>query len=290
MRPENTKTMKRQLTPGTTHKLRMIKKVDFGAYLAYDADAPASERVLLPSKQVAPDLKAGDEITVFLYKDSEDRLIATTRTPLIQLGGTARLEVAQVGKIGAFLSWGLEKDLLLPYAEQTYKVHAGDSVLVALYLDKSERLCATMNVYPYLKTGSPYILGDTVHGTAYQDSERFGIFVAVDDMYQGLIPRRECYGDIKLGADISARVVQVREDGKLDLSVRRKAYEQMDEDAEALLKLVDSYDGALPFTDKATPEVIKLHTGMSKNEFKRALGRLMKEGKVIKTDTAIRRI
>ena len=280
--------MDRKLTPGTSYTLKIVKTAAHGAYLAREMGAPAPDRVLLPAKQVPEEKRIGDEIRVFLYKDSQDRLIATVRTPLIELGQTARLEVAEVGKIGAFLSWGLEKDLLLPYAEQTYTVHAGDTVLVALYLDKSDRLCATMNVYQYLKTGSPYIVGDTVHGFAYQDSERFGIFVAVDDRYQGLVPRRECYGDIRPGADVTARVIQVREDGKLDLSVRRKAHEQMDDDADAVLKLVASYDGVLPFTDKATPEVIKLHTGMSKNEFKRALGRLMKEGKVIKTETAIR--
>lgn len=280
--------MRRKLTPGTSHTLKMVKTLEHGAYLAYEMGASASERVLLPAAQIPEGASVGDEIKVFLYKDSQDRLIATTRTPLLQLGETARLEVAEVSKIGAFLSWGLEKDLLLPYAEQTYTLHTGDSVLVALYLDKSERLCATMNVYKYLKTGSPYIVGDLVHGIAYQDSERFGIFVAVDDKYQGLIPRRECYGNITLGADVNARIIQVREDGKLDLSVRRKAYEQMDDDADVIYKLIKSYDGVLPFTDKATPEVIKLHTGMSKNEFKRALGRLMKEGKVIKTETAVR--
>lgn len=280
--------MSRKLTPGTSHTLKIVKTLEHGAYLAYEMGAAASERVLLPAAQIPEGASVGSDIKVFLYKDSQDRLIATTRTPLLQLGETVRLEVAEVSRIGAFLSWGLEKDLLLPYAEQTYTLHAGDSVLVALYLDKSERLCATMNVYKYLKTGSPYIVGDTVHGIAYQDSERFGIFVAVDDKYQGLIPRRECYGNIELGADLTARIIQVREDGKLDLSVRRKAYEQMDDDADAIYKLIESYDGVLPFTDKATPEVIKLHTGMSKNEFKRAIGRLMKEGKVIKTDTAIR--
>ncbi|MBQ9333674.1 MAG: RNA-binding protein [Lachnospiraceae bacterium] len=280
--------MDRKLIPGTSHTLKTVRILEHGAYLAYEQDAGAGERVLLPAAQIPDGAAVGDEIKVFLYKDSQDRLIATTRTPLLKLGEIARLEVAEVSRIGAFLSWGLEKDLLLPYAEQTYTLHAGDRVLVALYLDKSERLCATMNVYKYLKTGSPYIVGDTVRGIAYQDSERFGIFVAVDDKYQGLIPRRECYGNITLGADISARIIQVREDGKLDLSVRRKAYEQMDDDADAIYRLIESYDGVLPFTDKATPEVIKLHTGMSKNEFKRAVGRLMKEGKVVKTETAIR--
>ncbi len=280
--------MNKKLTPGTKHRLKAVKKVDFGIYLAYEAGAGAADRVLLPASQMPEGISPGDEVDVFLYRDSSDRLIATVRTPAAMLGEVARFEVSQITKIGAFLSWGLEKDLFLPYAEQTYPIREGDTVLAAVYLDKSDRLCATMNVYDHLKSDSPYIIGDIVSGIPYQDSERFGIFVAVDDKYQGLIPRRECYGEISLGSEVKARVVQVREDGKLDLSVRRKAYEQIGEDSEALLDLISSYDGVLPFTDKATPEVIKLHTGMSKNEFKRALGHLMKEGKVIKTDTAIR--
>ncbi len=280
--------MNKKLTPGTRHRLKAVKKVDFGIYLAYDTGAPSADRVLLPASQMPEGISLGDEIDVFIYRDSSDRLIATVKTPIAALGEVARFEVSQLTRIGAFLSWGLEKDLFLPYAEQTYRIKEGDTVLAAIYLDKSDRLCATMNVYEYLKSDSPYIIGDEVTGIPYQDSERFGIFVAVDDKYQGLIPKRECYGDIKLGREVRARIVQVREDGKLDLSVRRKAYEQIGEDSEALLDLILSYDGVLPFTDKATPEVIKLHTGMSKNEFKRALGHLMKEGRVIKTETAIR--
>ena len=276
------------IKPGIKIKLKIVKEVEFGVYLGEEMNAPSEERILLPSKQVPEGAKPGDELEVFIYRDSKDRPIATVREPLITLGGVARLEVAETGRIGAFLAWGLEKDLLLPYAEQTYRVKPGDKPLVALYLDKSERLCATMNVYPYLKSNSPYIVGDMVKGTAYEDSERFGIFVAVDNIYQGLIPRKECYGDIKLGEKISARVTQVREDGKLDLSVRRKAYEQIGEDAEKIIGIIESYDGALPFTDKAKPEIILRETGMSKNEFKRAVGHLLKEGRVVKTETGIR--
>lgn len=274
--------------PGTIQKLKIVKEVEFGVYLAEEMNAPSSERVLLPSKQVPSGVKPGDILEVFLYRDSKDRIIATTRTPLIKLEEVARLEVVATGKIGAFLDWGLEKDLLLPFSEQSYKVAVGDRVLVALYIDKSNRLCATMKVYPYLKTGCPYIVGDSVCGVAYEESERFGIFVAVDDKYQGLIPRKECFGDIRLGEQVQARVTQVREDGKIDLSVRKKAYEQIEEDSAKILKLIESYDGVLPFTDKATPEVIKLHTGMSKNEFKRAVGHLMKEGTIVKTERALR--
>ena len=275
------------LLPGKSYSLTVVKKVDFGIYLAQTKDAEASERVLLPAKQVPGGTRTGDILEVFLYLDSGDRLIATTRTPYIRLGEVARLRVSQINKTGAFLDWGLEKDLFMPYAEQTYTIHEGDEVLAAMYTDKSGRLCATMNVYPCLKTGSPYIIGDEVQGRAYEDSERFGIFVAVDDIYQGLVPRRECYGDISLGQDIKARVIQVREDGKLDLSVRRKAYEQIGDDADKILEIIRSYDGAMPFTDKASPEVIKLHTGMSKNEFKRAVGHLLKDRLIVKTETAL---
>ncbi|MDE6167863.1 MAG: S1 RNA-binding domain-containing protein, partial [Acetatifactor sp.] len=201
----------------------------------------------------------------------------------------ALLTVAQMGKYGAFLDWGLEKDLLLPFREQRGSVRQGDQVLVSLYIDKSRRLCATMNVYRSLRTDSPYKPGDRVAGRVYETSDNFGAFVAVDNQYSALIPKRELYGEAEPGTDVEARVVQVLEDGRLTLSIRDKAYLQMDKDAEKLLELLDSYEGALPFTDKADPEVIRYETGMSKNEFKRAVGRLLKQGRIEITPKAIRR-
>ncbi len=271
---------------GEVQTLRIVKKVEFGVYLS-DSDQ-AETRVLLPKKQVPEHARPGDEITVFVYRDSGDRLIATTAVPKLRLHEVARLRVAQVGKIGAFLDWGLEKELLLPYAEQRKRVAEGEECLVALYIDKSDRLCATMNVYPYLASGSPYKEEDRVSGTVYEISDNFGAFVAVDDRYSGLIPKRELYGSVRVGDVIQARVVKVKEDGRLDLSIREKAYLQMDTDAKRLLEIIDSFDGVLPFTDKASPEVIKRETQMSKNEFKRAVGRLLKEGKIQITEKAIR--
>ena len=163
-------------------------------------------------------------------------------------------------------------------------------MLVSLYIDKSSRLCATMNVYENLRTDSPYQKDDWVTGRVYEDSDNFGAFVAVDNLYSGLIPKKELYGDVRLGEDVRARVIQVREDGKLTLSVRDKAYLQMDADAERLLDILDSYEGVLPFGEKASPEVIAHETGMSKNEFKRAVGRLLKEGKIEIRDKVIRRL
>ena len=207
---------------GEYQKLKVIKKVEFGVYLAeHEGD---ETRVLLPQKQVPADAKPGDEIEVFLYKDSKDRIIATTNQPKLTLGGLAVLEVAEIGKIGAFLDWGLEKDLFLPYKEQTKKLHEGEEVLVALYIDKSSRLCATMKVYHYLQTDSPYAQGDTVTGVVYEISDNFGVFVAVDYKYSALIPKQEAQGNYKVGDELTCRVTAVREDGKLTLSAKQKAY------------------------------------------------------------------
>lgn len=265
---------------GKKQKLLVVKTVDFGIYLGEDRNAPQNERVLLPSKQVPEGTKVGDEIEVFIYKDSQDRLIATTREPMLQVGQTAVLKVKQVTRIGAFLDWGLEKDLLLPFKEQTAKVKKGDEVLVALYVDKSGRLCATMKVYEKLRTDSPYKKDDHVEGIIYETSDNFGVFVAVDNCYSALIPKREAFGRLKVGDRISARVLKVREDGKLDLSVREKAFLQMDEDAALIMKRMEEYGGKLPFNDKADPELIKQEFGLSKNAFKRAVGRLLKEGRI----------
>lgn len=273
---------------GKTQVLVIAKKVDFGVYLAEDGHP--EERVLLPAKQVPEGAQVGDELEVFLYKDSQDRLIATTARPKLSIGDIARLTVKEVTKIGAFLDWGLEKDLFLPFRQQTKKVRAGEECLVGLYTDKSGRLCATMNVYEYLRTDSPYQREDHVCGTVYQVSGNFGAFVAVDDCYSGLIPSREFFGQAGVGERIEARVTAVKPDGKLDLSIREKGYVQRNADAEQVMKVIEEFDGVLPFTDKASPEVIKREFSLSKNAFKRAVGLLLKEGCIEITEKSIRKI
>ncbi len=272
---------------GKIQELKVVKQVDFGVYLGEEA---SEERVLLPKKQVPEGVQIGDEMEVFLYRDSEDRLIATTAKPKLTLGGTAKLIVKEVARIGAFLDWGLEKDLLLPFRQQTRRVRAGEECLVGLYTDKSDRLCATMNVYDYLKKDSPYQKDDQVSGTVYQISQNFGAFVAVDDCYSGLIPVREFFGQVRVGEQITARVTAVKPDGKLDLSVREKGYLQMNTDAETVMKVIEEFDGVLPFNDKASPEVIKRELALSKNAFKRAVGHLLKEGRIEITEKSIRKI
>ena len=276
---------------GKKQKLTVVKSVDFGVYLGEDMQADAKNRVLLPSRQVPEGTKEGDSIEAFIYKDSQDRLIATTKEPKLQVGQTAVLKVSQVTRIGAFLDWGLEKDLLLPYHEQTLKVREGEDVLVALYIDKSSRLCASMKkLYDLLSTDSPYKEGDHVEGRVYEFSDNFGTFVAVDDKYSAMIPRHEDTSKLRIGDVIEAKVTKVKPDGKLDVSLRDKAYLQMDEDAEKVMQVIEEFAGVLPFGDKASPEVIKRETGLSKNAFKRAVGRLYKEHRVEITERSIRKV
>lgn len=273
---------------GEVQELYVVKEVAFGIYLGKTADA--AEKVLLPKKEVPEGTKTGDRLSVFLYKDSKDRLIATARMPKVKLGGTAVLRVADTGKIGAFLDWGLEKDLFLPYKEQTKRVDKGEECLVALYIDKSSRLCATMKVYEYLKKDSPYQKDDQVTGRVYEISKNFGVFVAVDDCYCGLIPAREANGSYRVGDILSLRVTRVKEDGKLDLSDRAKIPQQMEEDAETVMQVIEEFEGVLPFNDKVSPEIIKREFGLSKNAFKRAVGRLLKQGRIEITENRIIKI
>ena len=273
---------------GEYQELYYKKKVDFGVYLAETMTDDA--QVLLPMKQVPENARMGEKIRVFLYKDSRDRLIATTNDPKLTLGGYAPLVVREVGKIGAFLDWGLEKDLFLPYKEMVGRVEQGDEVLVTLYIDKSSRLCASMRgLYDLLDKDSPYHKGDTVTGRVYEFSDNFGTFVAVDDRYSARIANSEDHSFLRGGDVIEAKVLGVKPDGKLDLTMREKAYIQMDADAVKLMELIDSYAGVLPFTEKASPEVIKRETGLSKAAFKRAVGRLYKERKIILEGGKIRR-
>lgn len=260
---------------GEKQVLTVVKVVDFGVYLGDD-----TQRVLLPKKQVPEGIEPGDPVEVFLYKDSSDRLIATVNEPKLTIGKLAVLDVVDVGRVGAFLDWGLEKDLLLPFREQTSRVAKGDRCLVSLYIDKSQRLCATMRIYPLLRTDSPYKRNDMVKGTVYEISREYGAFVAVDNQFSALIPRSEMSGRLEIGQEIEARVTAVKADGKLDLSIRGRIPEQMDADAQMILKKLETNGGVLPFTDKSDPEEIRREFGVSKAAFKRGVGRLLKQGKI----------
>ena len=219
--------------------------------------------------------------------------------PYITMGEVALMTVSDVNRIGAFLDNGLPKELMLPFAEQKHKVKKGEKILAAMYTDKSGREAATMDIYQYLRTDSPYRKGQNVEGIAYDTSRNFGVFVAVrgpkrtadaDEgadpiektvWYSALIPAREVPDGIKPGTEVKARVSEVKPDGKLTLSIREKAYLQMGRDEEMILSVIrDRYKGMLPFDDKADPETIREVFGLSKAAFKRAVGGLYKQHRI----------
>lgn len=283
---------------GRIQTLRVVKKTDFGVYLSDQGIEPDTSfvpdkkevvdvpSILLPKAQ-AKDLTTGNTVEVFIYKDSEDRPIATTAKPFLTMGFLARLTVKEVTGIGAFLDWGLAKDLFLPFKEQTFRIQKGDSVLVSLYIDKSSRLCATAKVYNFLEANSPYQREDQVSGTVYEIIDAFGAYVAVDDRYSALVPKKELFTTLKPGEKISARVTKVQPDGRLVLSIREKSYLQMDTDSNLIYDALVKAGGFLPYHDKTSPELIKAKFGLSKNAFKRAIGHLQKEGKLLIEDDGI---
>ena len=278
---------------GYTQTLVAVKKTDFGLFLTDidkkdDKNRALGDEVLLPKNQVTEDMRVGSEIEVFLYKDSEDRMIATRLVPYIKIGEIKKLKVKEVNKIGAFLDWGLPKDLLLPFKEQIYDIKSGDEILVTVYIDLSDRLCATMDLYSRLSLLPPYQKDDMVKGTVYQIHEQFGAYVAVDNKYSALVPKKELHRELKPGDEIEARVLEVKEDGKLDLSLRQKAYVQMDADSALILDKLKQAGGSLPYQDKSSADEIKEEFNLSKAAFKRAIGRLYKERVIVIEKDGIR--
>lgn len=274
---------------GQTQRLKVVRKTPIGIYLNAQGDKD-EDAILLPNNQLPPVIEVGDEIEVFVYKDSEDRAIATRKEPKIKIGEMAVLKVKEITKIGAFMDWGLEKDLFLPFREQVGNVRKDSSYLVSLYIDSSERLSATMNVYNLLSSDSPYKIKDRVKGTVYTISKGLGAFVAVDNRYQGLIPTKELYRDLTEGDSVEARVKWVRPDGKLELSLRNEAYNEIEEDAKKIMDKLELNKGVLQINDKSAPELIKKEFSISKAAFKRAVGRLLKEGAIKISNKGIERI
>lgn len=268
---------------GEWNILKADHRTDAGMYLSDGEIA-----VLLPRKQVPEGLSSGQELRVFLYRDSEDRLIATVHEPLIELGQMKRLKVKNVTDFGAFLDWGLERDVFLPHREMTAEVKPGKSYLVRMYLDKTGRLSVSMKLYGHLEPNTVYAKNSRVTGTVYERRKGFGAFVAIDDRYAGLIHESEIFDRIEVGDIVTCRIVNTREDGKTDLAMREEIPRQMEEDAELLLRVIESYGGVLPFGEKADSDRIRKEFGISKNAFKRAVGHLLKEGKVETGPTVIR--
>ena len=272
---------------GEMQTLIVAREVDFGVYLRENEDEKKEDDVLLPIKQVPEGTKIGDKIEVFVYRDSNDRMIATTKRPKLTIGEIGYLKVAEIAKIGAFLNWGLEKDLFLPYKEQVGEIRVNGEYIVGIYIDKSKRLCATMNLYNVLRTDSPYKVNDKVKGTVFSLRRGLGAMIAVDGKYLGMIHEKELLKPLHIGDEIELRVNQVKEDGKLSLSLKDAPRMQIDKDGERIYNKLVKNNGRLPFNDNSSPEAIKESFNMSKASFKKAIGNLMKRRLITITRTGI---
>lgn len=254
----------------TERKIERLRSV--GAYLEGD--------ILLPKKELTDRDTVGSYVTVFIYNDAKGRPIATKRKPHLLPGEVGKMRVVELSRIGAFLDWGLDKDLLLPFHEQTYRPKKGEDVFVAVYLDRSERFCATMKVREHLSRTHHYAEGDTVEGTVYSLHKEYGAFVAVDNKYEARISKQELYGVFSIGERIDARVLKVHPDGRMDLSVRELSHLAIDDNAQLVLSALEENGGFLPFDDRSDPERIRDFFSMSKSDYKKAIGRLYREKRI----------
>lgn len=254
-----------------------------GAFLAIDPlddqEDDADSVVLLPTAELPADAKIGDVLQVFIYLDSDDRPIATTRTPALTLGEVTFLEVTSVTDIGAFVDWGLPKELLVPYAEQARELRVGDRHPIGLYLDKTDRLAGTMYVTDMLGRPPRRIAhNEWIEGEAWRNDPDIGLFAILERTYVGLVPASEPHR-LSRGDRAKFRVAHILPDGKLVLSLRQLAHKERANDAETILAVL-SRAGAPRVGDHSDPETIRELFGLSKKAFKRALGGLLKERKV----------
>lgn len=259
-----------------------------GAYLVPVLVEEEEEKIeiLLPNNELKErELQEGEEVEVLIYRDSEDRLIATFRKTEALVGTLAKLEVVDTNpRLGAFLDWGLTKDLLLPVSQQEVRAEIGKRYLVGIYEDSKGRLSATMKIYNFLLPNHDFSKNDTVKGTVYRVNDEIGVFVAVEDRYFGLIPKSECFQAFEVGEELDLRIIRVREDGKLDVSPRVILSEQISKDAEVILQKMRILKDHFRFNDDSSPEDIKDYFSMSKKAFKRAIGQLLKQGLIDKKE------
>lgn len=267
--------------------LEILRFKKVGAFL--NSNPPEGDDILLPKKYLKKDWAVGSEVKVFIYKDSSDRPVATTEKPLLEVGRMGFLKVADKTKIGYFLDIGLERDVLLPFSESIGKIDIGRKVFVYLYVDKSERLAATMKVKGKLLPNELYKENDEVFGVIYSIHPEYGAFVAVNNKYDALLPNDEMFGIFEVGDELGFRVSQVREDGKIKLTLRERKNIQMSKDQEKIWAALERAGGVLSIGDKSEPKLIKDKLQMSKSDFKRAIGGLYKQRLIVPGDFEIKR-
>lgn len=270
---------------GQYNTLRIARFVDFGAYLADDED----NEVLLPAKYIDENAAIGDEIEVFVYTDSEDRPVAVTTKPFAKVGDFAFLQVTDVNCIGAFLDWGLPgKDLLVPFSEQRVRMKQGGIYPVYIYLDhETKRVVASAKLEKFLGNVIPeYRHGQKVSALVWQHTN-LGYKVIVDNLFQGMIYDNEVYEPLELEQTITAYVRQIRPDGKLDLTVGDIAKNRIGQLADEIMRKLVAEGGTMAVTDSSSPELIKATFKYSKKDFKKAIGKLYKDHKIVISDTAV---
>jgi len=258
---------------GKVNTLRIVKEVDFGLYL----DGGEFGEILIPTRYVPKDVKVDEYIDVFIYADSEDRLIATTETPLAEVGQFAYLKVKEVNSVGAFLNWGLMKDLLVPYREQKTEMFSGINYLVKVYLDpETERIVASSKIEHFIDNVPPeYEEGQEVDLIIW-DKTDLGVKVIINELHLGLLYANEIFHPLQPGQRIKGFIKKLRDDEKIDVALQKQGYEQVDSVATMILEKLKTRGGFIEATDKTSPESIKHMFGISKKVFKKAVGALYK--------------
>ena len=245
------------------------------------------DAVWLASPFIPKNVSVGQSLSVFVFTDHYGNLVASMKKPSAEDGDIAYLKVKEVSQKGAFLDWQFMTDLFAPNDNIFYPLKQGKSYLFRIFVNRENRIRATTDIYDHLKSDAPHVKDDRVEGIVYKKLSNGGVLVAVDRRYYGLIPKSELYADLDYGESVSGRVIRVREDGKLDLSIRKKIGIQMMDDSEVLLKMLNEQNGKLELNDRSDPEQIKSVLKISKKAFKRAVGRLLKDGFIIQTENGI---
>jgi predicted RNA-binding protein (virulence factor B family) len=269
---------------GKYNRLEVVKEVDFGVYL----DGGESGEILLPTRYVPHDCKVGDKLDVFIYLDNEERLVATTLHPFVIVGEFAYLEVSWVNEYGAFLNWGLMKDLFVPFREQKMKMQVGKKYVVYVYVDEeSYRIVASAKVEHYLDKEKPdYMEGDEVDILISQKTD-LGFKAIIDNRHSGLLYDNEIFTHLHTGMKMKAFIKQIREDGKIDLILQKPGFEKVDSFAESLLQYIQRQGGRITITDKSSADVIYDTFGVSKKTFKKGVGELYKKRLIVLYDDCI---
>lgn len=270
---------------GKMNRLQVIRHADFGVYL----DDHEGGEILLPLRYMPEESDLGDHVDVFVCYDSDDRLIALTQKPLAQVGEIATLEVVAVERVGAFLNWGLPKDLLLPFAEQIRELKPRQKVVVVVYLDNSGRIAASMKIEKHLQKqhDNSYEEGQLVNLLVYGKTD-LGYKAVINGKHMGVIFANEVFQDLQYGQTIQGYIKKLREDGKIDLSLQRAGHESSLDIAPIILEKLKAAGGFLPLTDKTPPEKIYELFGVSKKKYKMALGRLYKKRLITVDEDGIR--